>query len=840
MYSRKYKTRKTSSQSSETPASNPLELHRFVVQPRPHTPDLQAQEDKLTQSNSSLTNISIFRPGYQPLPPPRIQAKLTIGQVGDKFEQEADRVAADVVQRINAPQSFQVQRQELVQDEEKLQMKSLTGAIQRQETPEDELQMKPMVQRQSVAGGMAATPNLEESIQGLKGSGQPLTKSIREPMEQAFGADFSGVKVHTNAQSDQMNQSIQAKAFTTGQDIFFRQGAYNPESRDGQHLLAHELTHVVQQRASQVVMPQIERVSTNTTYTETDVMSRKNSKSENLADKIQCQELQTGTDVIQRVSVKAAIAMFDEIASKNAEDINRQKQQKGGASKGSPAASKSVKADAEQKQSEPQLSDLQPVEAKKAEESETLAPPSTSSDLKKEETANKDDQRKKQVEKNVNLISDTMFKMYEDGNAKDENTETRQNFAEEYTKVIKLARTLLPDLLLAREQNGEASYLLTDSEVESFVQEIGDKLGSGEVPKVEEPKKTGKERWNKLAKIVKTDANTRQIIGKSKTLTYVDIIDNIRKNDLDDLRSYWLEAWDALHRPAFNLVGDSQEKGSFEEWLEETQILDWLDDQEKRDKEMMVAFEKQKNEGGETDFWKWKATSEYAQKSSPPPDTISFWEWLEKHNEVLGSKNPQTGQLVDYAGRPIKDLKGGDARVDYLESEVDRRSREVKISGGAWKDAFGGVVDSSDLLAISPDLPNGGKGWMIFVLSPDGKFYAAGHKEGEYHHSSALAGIPIKGAGAIKVTNGRLEAIADKSGHYKPNMHQMYTTLTQLQKAGVDLASIDVITRDFGDLKGDEWMEKYLNSEQRKDYLKTDAANAFKISGRDNRQKKDK
>ncbi len=69
---------------------------------------------------------------------------------------------------------------------------------------------------------------------------------------QAFGADFSGVRVHTDAQAHQLNQSIQAKAFTTGQDVFVRQGAYEPGSRGGQELLAHELTHVVQQKGEVV------------------------------------------------------------------------------------------------------------------------------------------------------------------------------------------------------------------------------------------------------------------------------------------------------------------------------------------------------------------------------------------------------------------------------------------------------------------------------------------------------------------------------------------------------------------------------------------------------------
>jgi len=88
---------------------------------------------------------------------------------------------------------------------------------------------------------------LESSIQSARGSGKSLDADLQAKMGQAMGADFSGVKVHTDSQSDQLNQSIQAKAFTTGQDVFFRQGAYEPSSQGGQELIAHELTHVVQQ-----------------------------------------------------------------------------------------------------------------------------------------------------------------------------------------------------------------------------------------------------------------------------------------------------------------------------------------------------------------------------------------------------------------------------------------------------------------------------------------------------------------------------------------------------------------------------------------------------------------
>ena len=188
-----------------------------------------------------------------------IQAKLTIGKPGDKYEQEADRVAAQVVNQINTPApppsapNQSVQREAVTEEEDELQRKQEAGTIQREVLrDEEELQMKSIVQLQPSAGRMAAAPDLEASIQQARGGGQSLADNIRKPMEQAFGADFSGVKVHTDTRSDQLNQSIQARAFTTGQDVFFRQGEYNPRSLGGQELLAHELTHVVQQSGGAV------------------------------------------------------------------------------------------------------------------------------------------------------------------------------------------------------------------------------------------------------------------------------------------------------------------------------------------------------------------------------------------------------------------------------------------------------------------------------------------------------------------------------------------------------------------------------------------------------------
>lgn len=162
---------------------------------------------------------------------PWIQGKLTIGEPGDKYEQEADRVAAKVVQQLHAPTSS-----ESVHDVDSNEV------VWRQSN----------IQRFGLMEGGAASPEVETSIQQARSGGQPLDASIRQPMEQAFGADFSGVRVHTDAQADGLNRSLLSRAFTTKQDLFFKRGEYQPNCRGGQELLAHELTHVVQQNGSAV------------------------------------------------------------------------------------------------------------------------------------------------------------------------------------------------------------------------------------------------------------------------------------------------------------------------------------------------------------------------------------------------------------------------------------------------------------------------------------------------------------------------------------------------------------------------------------------------------------
>jgi hypothetical protein len=109
--------------------------------------------------------------------------------------------------------------------------------------------------------GGSLDAGLAADISRARGGGSPLPAPMRDQMERAFATDFSGVRVHADAAAGVLNRRIQASAFTIGNDIFFRDGLPDTDSRTGQQLVAHELTHVVQQtgNAHRQVSPRVQR-----------------------------------------------------------------------------------------------------------------------------------------------------------------------------------------------------------------------------------------------------------------------------------------------------------------------------------------------------------------------------------------------------------------------------------------------------------------------------------------------------------------------------------------------------------------------------------------------------
>jgi len=173
-----------------------------------------------------------------------LQAKLRIGQLGDVYEQEADRVA-DAVMRMPEMQR-QVEEEE---EEEILQTKPLVDQIiplvQRQVEEEEMLQANSMEDSTS-----EVSHGLESQINAIKGGGRPLGESERGFFEPRFGVDFSDfsqVRVHTDTRAAEAARAVNARAFTLGRDVVFGAKHYTPGTSHGQKLLAHELSHVMQQ-----------------------------------------------------------------------------------------------------------------------------------------------------------------------------------------------------------------------------------------------------------------------------------------------------------------------------------------------------------------------------------------------------------------------------------------------------------------------------------------------------------------------------------------------------------------------------------------------------------------
>ena len=163
-----------------------------------------------------------------------------------QLDEEDEIQMKPLIQRqLNEEEELQMQPlvQRQLDEEDEIQMQPLA---QRQLDDEDEIQMQPLVQRRA-DGGFEAGSSLERRLTAHKGGGSPLPDETRTFMEPRFGADFSDVRVHTGNEATGMNKELRSRAFTHGRDIYFGSGKYDSGTGAGKRLLAHELTHVIQQ-----------------------------------------------------------------------------------------------------------------------------------------------------------------------------------------------------------------------------------------------------------------------------------------------------------------------------------------------------------------------------------------------------------------------------------------------------------------------------------------------------------------------------------------------------------------------------------------------------------------
>lgn len=237
---------------------------------------------------------------------PGVQTKLAIGKADDNFEKEADQVADQVVNKGSENSSIQKkgneeeqiqekpansitsiqkmggaeEKEEPVQklgekeeepvqkmEEEEVQQKEEEEPVQKmeeeevqqkeeeepvQKMEEEEVQQKEEEKEEAVQaksnGSDTKNTKVESKLKNSKGGGSKMKDSTLTEMEQGFGADFSHINIHTGAEAQAMSEQLGAQAFTSGNDVYFNQGKYDPTTKEGKHLLAHELTHTIQQK----------------------------------------------------------------------------------------------------------------------------------------------------------------------------------------------------------------------------------------------------------------------------------------------------------------------------------------------------------------------------------------------------------------------------------------------------------------------------------------------------------------------------------------------------------------------------------------------------------------
>lgn len=236
---------------------------------------------------------TFFRSGNSAHP---VQAELNVSQPNDPHEKEADNVAHKVVQRMNSndnatkqedkgsnnispvvqkkdinlkeednpskqpkDENMPIHRQATEkQDDKTLQKKSNEPVkdekpINRKQEKQDFDDNDIMVHRKNTeldADNQHDQLVIENKLNDTKGSGEPLPTGIRKNLESAMDADFSGVRIHTDQMAVQLNKELNAHAFTHGNDIYFNTGKFDDSSIKGTELLAHELTHTIQQGTS--------------------------------------------------------------------------------------------------------------------------------------------------------------------------------------------------------------------------------------------------------------------------------------------------------------------------------------------------------------------------------------------------------------------------------------------------------------------------------------------------------------------------------------------------------------------------------------------------------------
>ena len=229
----------------------------------PAKPVIQKQSEEDVQKQDSQETEIQQQPVVDPITPGvQLKETNTVQKAEEEevqLQEESDQGEGEL-QMMAVEESVQQMPEDTLQTKESSEITPPLPSIQKmtsedvQRMEDEEVQEKEEEEVQTLqkqtTGDDGSTSSVENNLNTSRGGGSPLDSNTKGEMESGFGADFSGVRVHNDSNAVQMNQQLGAQAFTSGNDIYFNEGKYSPESDSGKHLLAHELTHTVQQGAS--------------------------------------------------------------------------------------------------------------------------------------------------------------------------------------------------------------------------------------------------------------------------------------------------------------------------------------------------------------------------------------------------------------------------------------------------------------------------------------------------------------------------------------------------------------------------------------------------------------
>lgn len=678
-----------------------------------------------------------------------VQRKLAVGAADDAYEREADRVAAEVVNRLMA-------------------------------TPT--LEQKPLVARRAdpaaVVGaeGGAVDSDTEARIQSARSSGRPLDESTRGSMETAMGADFGSVRIHEGSESNSLNRQLGAQAFTVGSDVFFRDGM--PSGTDGARLLAHELTHTVQQGgavqrdladdgkqdAEAEAAISIAGSLTQSVCGQLGMAAQTLSGMIGLCAASMADPTLVGALMAQAATVRGLISNAAGIFSQ----VNSQWQKaKGSLSAGNKAqlvplldkayADLGIKLNIWQGMAaaiapggmglaSTLLNELTMVSGQVGSYAGSLLgagsagvtpgaspAPSGPAEDAKDNTGAGDAGAD---------ASATGFYSYQS------NTNTDVPGGNQYSQEL----TLGDDQKYLQPSGGEDEFYTSPVENDD---------GYGAYKEMPEE-------------------------GASEDHKYLRPVED--GGYIDD---GGMDALQPVVPPgggySIPLSNGSGYNSGYSTPLTSDQLAD-LDDEE--------AFEEEIEEDEELpEIQKHshirsvdpRYSAESISGSPDLPGIISMGLDLVskgRFKDMTEFMKSQFGWSAEDVEKYITQAQP--SKVAYLDEE-ERKAYELHGGSSLKQGEAAEAFDTGDMFS-----KHSGKGFGIYVMSPDGTLYADQHKVGLFHHSSFLAGGDVAGAGEIKVIGGAVKVVTNKTGHYAAGDPELWQVLDELKSRGVNLAGIEV------------------------------------------------